>query len=80
MDTVFFTKEVFDRTTCGELYTGLLSVMLNFHQMFSKASTHIVHSYQNFLRCDRVPLGLHHDKAPEEAVQEIIDINRKMLV
>ena len=70
MDTVFFTKEGFDRTTCGELYTGLLSDMLNFHQMFSKASGHIVHSYQDFLRYEGVPLGLHRDKAPEESTEK----------
>ena len=48
--------------------------------MPSKAHGHILQSYQDFMRYEGVPEGLHRDMAPEEKVDKIIDLNRDMRV
>ena len=48
--------------------------------MKSRAGTNIIAAYQDFMRYEGVPAGLHRDGAPEEKIDEIIDINREMKV
>ena len=40
MDTIFFTEEGYDHSICGQLFVGLVSRMLNFYPMPSKAGGH----------------------------------------
>ena len=54
--------------------------MLNVYHMPSKECVHVVKAYQDFMRYERVPDTLHRDMAPEQKTQEIIDINRRMIV
>ena len=54
--------------------------MLNTYHMPSKEAVHITKSYQDFMRYEGVPDTLHRDMAPEQKIQEIIDINRRMIV
>ena len=37
-------------------------------------------AYQDFMRYEGVPEGLHRDGAPEKKVQKIMDINREIRV
>ena len=46
--------------------------------MYSKEKTRIVNAYKDFMRYEGIPEGLHIDLAPEQKVDEIIDINRTM--
>ena len=48
--------------------------------MYSKEKTHIVNAYKDFMRYEGIPEGLHRDLAPEQKVDDIIDINRTMRV
>ena len=79
MDTIFMSKPGFCSLTCEQVYAGLMSKMLNVYPMLSKAQTHILKSYQDFMRYEGVPEGLHRDLAPEEKVEKIIDLNREMM-
>ena len=80
MDTIFMSTPGFDGSTCGQVYLGLMSLMINFYPMPSKASGYILKTYQDFMRTEGVPEGLHRDLAPEEKVDKIIDLNREMMV
>lgn len=48
--------------------------------MPSNKNVNIIKAYQDFMRYEGVPACLHRDLAPEQKVDEIIDINRKMRV
>src|SRR5210317_1835488 len=80
MDTIFMQTPGLDGSTCGQVFIGLMSRMINFYPMKSKEVVHVVAAYQDFMRYEGVPEGLHRDAAPEEKVQKILDINREMRV
>jgi len=80
MDTIFMQTPAFDGSTCEQVYFGLVSRMINVYPMPSKAHGYILKSYQDFMRYEGVPEGLHRDMAPEEKVESIIDLNRRMMV
>src|SRR5210317_958837 len=80
MDTIFMQTPGLDCSTCGQMFIGLMSRMLNFYPMKFKEEVHVVTAYQNFMRYEGVPEGLHRDGAPEQKVQKIMDINREMRV
>ena len=80
MDTIFLNTQGHDGSTCGQVFFGLVSRMLNFHPMPSKASSNVVKAYQDFMRDEGVPECLHRDLAPEEKTSKITDINRDMMV
>ena len=80
MDTIFMSKSGFCGSTCEQVYVGLMSRMLNVYPMPSKAQGYILKSYQDFMRYEGVPEGLHRDLAPEEKVEKIINLNRDMMV
>ena len=67
-------------STCAQVFVGLMSRMINVYPMPSKSHGYILKSYQDFMRYEGVPEGLHRDKAPEEKVGKIIDLNREMMV
>ena len=69
MDTIFMQIPGYDGSACGQVFVGLISRMINFFPMPSKASTHIVKAYQDFMRYEGVPEGLHRDLASEEKVE-----------
>ena len=48
--------------------------------MPSKAAGYVLKAYQDFMRYEGVPEGLHRDLAPEEKVEKIINLNREMMV
>ena len=48
--------------------------------MSSKAHGYILKAYQEFMRYEGFPEGPHHNLVPEEKVEKIIDLNRKMMV
>ena len=70
----------FDGSTCEQLFVGLMSRMINVYPMPSKASTHIYKAYQDFMRYEGVPEGLHRDMAPEEKAEKILQLNRDIMV
>src|SRR5210317_1186406 len=80
MDTIFMQTPGLDGSICGQVFIGLMSRMINFYPMKSKEAVHVVAAYQDFMRYEGVPEGLHRDGAPEEKVQKIMDINREMRV
>ena len=80
MDTIFMKTTGYDGSTCAQVFVGLISRMINVYPMPSKASGYILKSYQDFMRYEGVPEGLHRDLAPEEKVDKIIDLNRQMMV
>ena len=43
-------------------------------------SIYILKAYQDFMRYEGVPQLLHWDLAPEQKTDEILDLNRKMIV
>ena len=48
--------------------------------MYSREKTHIVNAYKDFVQYEGISEGLHRDLAPEQKVDDIIDINRTMRV
>jgi len=80
MDTIFMKTPGFDGSTCAQVFLGLMSRMLNVYPMPSKASGYIFQAYQDFMRYEGVPEGLHSDLAPEQKVDKIISLNRDMMV
>ena len=80
MDTIFMQTTNVNGYTCGQVFIGLMSRMINFYPMKSKEATNIVAAYQDLMRYEEVQQGLHRDGASEEKVQKIIDINREMKV
>ena len=80
MDTIFMAIPGWDGSTCGQVFVGLISRMLNLYPMPFKASVHIIKAYQDFMRYEGVPEGLHRDLAPEQKVEKIIQLNREMMV
>src|SRR5210317_236118 len=80
MDTIFMQTSGLDGSTYGQVFIGLMSKMLNFYPMKSKEAVHVVADYQDFMRYEGVPEGLHRDGSPEEKVQKIMEINREMRV
>ena len=70
----------FDGSTCEQLFVGLMSCMINVYPMPSKASTHIYKAYQDFMRYEGVPEGLHRDLPPKENTEKILQLNRDMMV
>ena len=80
MDTAFMATTSFSGDTCEQIYAGLVSRMINVYPMPSKAHGYILQSYQDFMRYEGVPEGLHRDMAPEEKVDKIIALNRDMKV
>ena len=67
MDTVFFTLPGYDQSTCAQLFVGLMSRMMNFYPMPSKAGGYQLKACLDFHREEGVPPVLHRDKAPEQA-------------
>ena len=80
MDTIFMDKRGYNGLECAQVFVELMSQMINVYPMPSKASTHIVKVYQDFMRYEGLPAGLHQDLASAEKVNKIIDINRDMIV
>jgi len=80
MDTIFMKTPGFDGSTCAQVFLGLMSRMINVYPMPSKASGNIFQAYQDFMQYEGVPEGLHRDLAPEEKVDNIIKLNRDMMV
>ena len=80
MDTIFMATPGFCGSTCAQVFVGLISRMINVYPMPSKAHGYVLKAYQDFMRYEGVPEGLHRDLAPEEKVEKIIDLNRKMMV
>ena len=66
--------------TCGQLYLGLISRMMNFYPLKTKNGTAQIQAYRDFMRYEGVPTALHRDGAPEQKCQGITDINREMQV
>ena len=79
-DTLFMTTKGFCGSTCGQVFVGLMSNMINFYKMPSKASGHIYQSYQDFMRYEGVPETLHRDLVPEQKIDRITELNRDMMV
>src|SRR5210317_1951086 len=80
MDTIFMQTPGLDGSTCGQVFIGLMSRMINFYPMKSKAAVHVVAAYQDIMRYVGILEGLHKDRTPEAKVQKIMDINREMRV
>ena len=80
MDTIFMGTPGYDGSTCEQVFVGLVSRMINVYPMPSKAHGHIFKAYQDFMRYEGAPQGLHRDLAPEEKVDKILDLNREMMV
>ena len=80
MDTVFFTLPGYDQSTCAQLFVGLMSRMMNFYPMSSKAGGYQLKACQDFYREEGAPPVLHRDKAPEQAHEAIVELNRRMMV
>jgi hypothetical protein len=80
MDTIFMTTPGFDESRVEQVFVGLMSRMINVYPMPSKASIHIYQAYQDFMRYEGAPEGLHRDMAPEEKVEKITNLNRDMMV
>ena len=80
MDTVFSPVKGLDGSTCTQVFFGIMSRMINVYHMPSKESIHIVKAYQDFMRYEGVPHSLHRDLAPEQKTDEILELNRKMIV
>ena len=80
MDTIFMANPGFCGSTCAQVFVGLMSRMINVYPMPSKACGYVLKAYQDFMRYEGVPEGLHRDLAPEEKVEKIIDLNRQMMV
>ena len=80
MDTYFSDVVGIDGSTCAQVYVGLISKMINVYPMLSKASGHILRTYQDFMRYEGVPECLHRDLLPEQQVDRIIHLNRDMMV
>ena len=80
MDTIFMASSGFCGSTCAQVFVGLMSRMINVYPMPSKAHGYVLKAYQDFMRYEGVPEGLHRDLAPEEKVGKIIDLNRDMMV
>ena len=75
MDAICMAILGFDGSTCAQVFVGSLLQMINMCPMPSKASGYVVKSCKDFMHHEGVPLELHCDKAPEERVLEIIDLN-----
>ena len=71
--TIFMSTPGYDRSTCAQVFVRLMSRMINVYPMPSKAHGYVLKAYQDFMRYEGVPKGLHQDQAPEEKVQKIID-------
>ena len=80
MDTIFSEVQSINGYNCGQVFIGLVSRMINFYPMKSKEGTNIIAAYQDFMRYEGVPSGLHRDGAKEERLEKLIDINREMKV
>ena len=80
MDTYFSSVTGADGSNCSQVLVGLASRMINVYPMPSKASGHIYKAYQDFMRYEGVPECLHHDLAPEQKVDDIINLNRDIQV
>ena len=80
MDTIFSPVKGLDGSNCSQVFFGIISCMINVYHMPSKENIHIVKDYQDFMRYEGVPDTLHRDMAPEQKTQDIIDINRRMIV
>ena len=80
MDTIFMKTPGYDGSTCAQVFVGLMSRMINVYPMPSKASGYMLKSYEDFMRYEGVPEGLHRDLAPKEKIDKIIDLNRQMMV
>mmetsp|Transcript_25367 Transcript_25367/g.25711 ORF Transcript_25367/g.25711 Transcript_25367/m.25711 type:complete len:91 (+) Transcript_25367:55-327(+) len=53
---------------------------MNIYHMPSNKSGRIVKAYQDFMRYEGVPETLHRDLAPEQKIEDIIQLNRDMRV
>ena len=69
-----------DGSNCCQLFLDLMSRMINLYPMYSKEKIHVLNAYKDFMRYEEIPEKLHRDLAPEQKVDDIIDINRTMRV
>ena len=76
MDTYFCNVTGFKGSTYAQLFVGLRSNMINVYPMKSKASTHIVQAYKDFMHYEGVPACLYHDDSKEQKTFEITDLKR----
>lgn len=79
-DTIFLSKPSFSGCTCAQVYYGLMPTMINTYQIVSKATSHILPTYEDFMRYEGVPEALHRDLAPEEKDDKIIELNCRIMV
>ena len=80
MDTVFAAQTGLDGSNASQIFFGFMSRCLNVYHMPSNKSGNILKAYQDFMRYEGVPEGLHRDLAPEQKIDKIIQINRDMKV
>ena len=80
MDTIFSPTKELNWSNCSQIFFGIMSRMLNIYHMPSKESVNIIKAYQDFMRYEGVPETLHRDLAPEQKTDDIVNINRNMIV
>ena len=80
IDTYFLQIQGADGSTCAQLYVSLTSRMINVYLMPSKASCHILKTYQDFMWYESIPECLHRDLAPEQKSDKMTEINQNMMV
>ena len=80
MDTIFMAIPGWDGSTCGQVFVGQISRIFTFYPMPSQASVYIIKAYQDFMRYEGVPEGVHCDLAPEQKVEKNMQLNKEMVV
>ena len=80
MDTCFSSVAGCNGATCSQVFAGLASLCLNVKSMRSKKSGNIMKAHQDFMRFEGAPDLLNRDLAPEQKDEDIIGLNRELLV
>ena len=80
MDTVFVAATEYDGSNATQVFFGLRSRCTNVYHMPSNKSGYVLKAYQDFMRYKGVPACLHCDLAPEQKIEEIIQLNQDMRV
>ena len=52
-------KQGYNGSECAQVSIGFMSQMINVYPMPSKACTHIVKAYEDCMRYEGIPVGLH---------------------
>lgn len=80
IDKGFSVVTSFGGSNCAQVYFGLVSRMMNSYVMPSHEKLYVIKSYQDSMRREGVLQCLYRDLAPEQKVDEIIEINYKMRI